>query len=86
MKLLDLQNDESLRQRAFPVCADKIYFAHAGVSPVPSVVTQAVHEVATAAGLDEQEVGFACYPCPCGQVAGSECERGGARWPHHYWT
>jgi len=58
MKLLDLQNDESLRQRAFPVCADKIYFAHAGVSPVPSVVTQAVHEVATAAGLDEQEVGL----------------------------
>jgi len=58
MKLLDLQNDESLRRRAFPVCVDKIYFAHAGVSPVPSVVTQAIHEAATAAGLDEQEVGL----------------------------
>ena len=58
MKLLDLQNDESLRRREFPVCADKVYLAHAGVSPVPSVVTQAIHEVATAAGLDEQEVGL----------------------------
>ncbi len=58
MKLLDFQNDESLRRREFPVCADKVYLAHAGVSPVPSVVTQAVHEVAVAAGLDEQEVGL----------------------------
>ena len=58
MKLLDLQNDESLRRREFPVCADKVYLAHAGVSPVPSVVTKAIHEVAAAAGLDEQEVGL----------------------------
>ena len=58
MKLPDIQNNESLRQREFPVCADKVYLAHAGVSPVPLVVTQAIHEVAAAAGLDEQEVGL----------------------------
>jgi len=58
MKLPDIQNDELLRQREFPVCADKVYLAHAGVSPVPLIVTQAIHEVATAAGLDEQEVGL----------------------------
>jgi len=58
MKLLDLQNDESLRRREFPVCADKVYLAHAGVSPVPSVVTKAIHEVAAAAGLDGQEAGL----------------------------
>ena len=57
MKLPDIQNNESLRQREFPVCADKVYLAHAGVSPVPLVVTQAIHEVAAAAGLDEQEDG-----------------------------
>ena len=58
MKLLDLQDDESLRRREFPVCADKVYLAHAGVSPVPLVVTQAIHALATEAGLDEQEVGL----------------------------
>ncbi|MDP7011414.1 MAG: aminotransferase class V-fold PLP-dependent enzyme [Verrucomicrobiota bacterium] len=58
MKLPDLQNNEALRRLEFPVCADKVYLAHAGVSPVPSVVTQAIHEVATTAGLDEQEVGL----------------------------
>ena len=58
MKLPGLQNNEALRQREFPVCAGKVYLAHAGVSPLPARVTQAIHEAASSAGLDDQEVGF----------------------------
>ncbi|HIG80526.1 MAG TPA: aminotransferase, partial [Verrucomicrobiales bacterium] len=58
MNLPELQNDEALRQREFPVCADKVYLAHAGVSPVPACVTRAVQEAAAAAGLDDQEEGL----------------------------
>ncbi len=58
MKLPGLQNNEALRQREFPVCAGKVYLAHAGVSPLPACVTQAIHEAASSAGLDDQEVGF----------------------------
>ena len=35
MNLPELQQDDALRRRAFPVCTDKVYLAHAGVSPVP---------------------------------------------------
>ena len=59
MNLPELQNDESLRQREFPVCADKVYLAHAGVSPVPACVSRAVQETAAAGALDDQEVGLA---------------------------
>jgi len=58
MNLPELQNDEALRQREFPVCAGKVYLAHAGVSPVPACVTCAVQETAAAAGLDDQEEGL----------------------------
>ena len=58
MNLPELQNDEALRQREFPVCADKVYLAHAGVSPVPACVTRAVQETAAAAALDDQEGGL----------------------------
>ena len=58
MNLPELQNDEALRQREFPVCADKVYLAHAGVSPLPACVTRAVQETAAAAALDDQEKGL----------------------------
>lgn len=58
MKLPSLHNNEALRQHEFPVCADKVYLAHAGVSPLPSVVTQAIYKVAVAAGSDDQESGL----------------------------
>ncbi len=58
MNLPELQNDEALRQREFPVCAGKVYLAHAGVSPVPACVTRAVQETAAAAALDDQEKGL----------------------------
>ena len=58
MNLPELQNDEALRQREFPVCAGKVYLAHAGVSPVPACVTRAVQEAAAAAAHDDQEEGL----------------------------
>ena len=58
MNLPELQNDEALRQREFPVCKGKVYLAHAGVSPVPACVTRAVQETAAAAALDDQEEGL----------------------------
>jgi selenocysteine lyase/cysteine desulfurase len=58
VNLPELQNDEALRQREFPVCAGKVYLAHAGVSPVPACVTRAVQETAAAAALDDQEKGL----------------------------
>ncbi len=58
MNLPDLHINEALRQREFPVCADKVYLAHAGVSPVPACVTRAVQEAAATAALDDQEEGL----------------------------
>jgi selenocysteine lyase/cysteine desulfurase len=58
VNLPELQNDEALRQREFPVCAGKVYLAHAGVSPVPACVARAVQETAAAAALDDQEEGL----------------------------
>ena len=58
MNLPELHSDEALRQREFPVCAGKVYLAHAGVSPVPACVTRAVQETAAAAALDDQEEGL----------------------------
>ena len=55
MNLPDLHINEALRQREFPVCADKVYLAHAGVSPVPACVTRAVQETAATAALEAQE-------------------------------
>jgi selenocysteine lyase/cysteine desulfurase len=58
VNLPELHSDEALRQREFPVCAGKVYLAHAGVSPVPACVTRAVQETAAAAALDDQEEGL----------------------------
>jgi len=58
MNLPELQNDVALRQREFPVCAEKVYLAHAGVSPVPSCVTRAVTKFAESAALNDQEEGL----------------------------
>ncbi len=39
---MNLFPDEAERQRQFPVCRDKIFFAHAGVWPLPAVVSEAI--------------------------------------------
>ncbi len=58
MNLPEFQNDAALRQREFPVCAEKVYLAHAGVSPVPLCVTHAVTKFAESAALNDQEEGL----------------------------
>jgi cysteine desulfurase/selenocysteine lyase len=62
MKLPDIsaiQSDEALRQHEFPVCADKVYLAHAGVSPLPACVEWAVNESVSTGTLNDQEEGLA---------------------------
>ena len=59
MNLPELQNNAALRQREFPVCVDKVYLAHAGVSPVPMCVTRAVTATGEASARDDQEKGLA---------------------------
>lgn len=59
MNLPEIQTDDVLRKQEFPVCRDKVYLAHAGVSPLPACVTQAVKEKAEKAALNDQEEGLA---------------------------
>src|ERR1051325_6419236 len=47
--------DESLRRQEFPVCERKIFLAHAGVSPLPRVVGEAMRDYLEAAARDDQE-------------------------------
>ena len=54
-----IQSDEVLRQHEFPVCADKVYLAHAGVSPLPACVERAVNESVSTGTLNDQEEGLA---------------------------
>jgi cysteine desulfurase/selenocysteine lyase len=51
----DLARDESLRRREFPVCERKIFLAHAGVSPLPRRVADAMGQYLAAAARDNQE-------------------------------
>lgn len=47
-----LAADEGLRQREFPICARKIYCAHAADAPLPRRVAEAMHESIERACLD----------------------------------
>ena len=58
MNLPELQQDEALRCQEFPVSEDKVYLAHAGVSPVPACVERAVASAVSAAARDDQEKGL----------------------------
>lgn len=58
MNLPELQQDEALRCREFPVSGDKVYLAHAGVSPMPACVERAVASAVSAASRDDQEEGL----------------------------
>ena len=58
MNLPELQQDEALRCREFPVSGDKVYLAHAGVSPLPACVERAVASAVSAAARDDQEEGL----------------------------
>jgi selenocysteine lyase/cysteine desulfurase len=55
MTLNEVLSDEALRRREFPVTQEKIFLAHAGVSPLPQRVAQAVAEYAQRATRGDQE-------------------------------
>jgi cysteine desulfurase / selenocysteine lyase len=55
VNIAELLRDESLRRREFPVCQEKVFLAHAGVSPLPRRVAEAMKEYVDAAARDNQE-------------------------------
>jgi selenocysteine lyase/cysteine desulfurase len=55
MDIQQLLRDETLRRHEFPVCASKIFLAHAGVSPLPRRVAEAMQRYLDAASSQDQE-------------------------------
>ncbi len=55
MTVAELQSNEELRRHEFPVCAEKIFLAHAAVCPLPRRVVEAVSHRAQAGLVDDQE-------------------------------
>jgi len=55
LDISSLLRDESLRRREFPVCEEKVFLAHAGVSPLPGRVAEAMTQYVAAAARDNQE-------------------------------
>lgn len=53
--LNEIVKDEALRRREFPVAAERIYMAHAGVTPLPKAAADAIHDFAERATRDNQE-------------------------------
>lgn len=52
----DVQQNEELRRREFPVCRERNFLAHAAVCAMPERVARAVSECALAGARDDQEV------------------------------
>jgi selenocysteine lyase/cysteine desulfurase len=55
INMAKMLRDESLRWREFPVCQEKVFLAHAGVSPLPRRVAEAMKDYVDAAARDNQE-------------------------------
>jgi len=53
--IAQLAADESLRRREFPICARKIYCAHAADAPLPRRVAKAMQESIERAAIDARE-------------------------------
>jgi cysteine desulfurase/selenocysteine lyase len=53
--IAQLAEDESLRRREFPICARKIYCAHAADAPFPRRVAEAMHESIERNSIDSRE-------------------------------
>ena len=51
----ELQTNVSLRHRLFPITEQQIFFAHAGVSPLPSCVVEAIVKQAHLGSIEQQE-------------------------------
>jgi selenocysteine lyase/cysteine desulfurase len=58
MTLSELLADEDLRRKEFPVVADQVYLAHAGVCPLPGRVAAAVQRYAGDCAREDQEHAF----------------------------
>ena len=57
MTLNELLSNEALRQHEFPVTRNQVFLAHAGVSPLPRRVAEAVREYAQQGAQADQEAG-----------------------------
>jgi selenocysteine lyase/cysteine desulfurase len=55
LTITELLRDEALRRHEFPVCANKVFLAHAGVSPLPRRVAEAMKQYVESASRDNQE-------------------------------
>jgi cysteine desulfurase/selenocysteine lyase len=53
--IAQLAADENLRQREFPICARKIYCAHAADAPLPRRVAEAMRESIERASIDARQ-------------------------------
>ena len=53
--ITELLRDETLRRREFPVCDERVFLAHAGVSPLPRRVADAMKQYVEACAHDHQE-------------------------------
>lgn len=51
----EIQDDEALRRREFPVCERSAFLAHAGVCPIPRRVAEAMSRYAADCMVDDQE-------------------------------
>lgn len=54
MNINDILDNETLRQQEFPITKNKIYLAHAAVSPLPSRVTRAINDYVNHASIQGQ--------------------------------
>ncbi|HEV2330694.1 MAG TPA: aminotransferase class V-fold PLP-dependent enzyme [Verrucomicrobiae bacterium] len=55
MILSEIQSNEELRRREFPVAREKIFLAHAGVCPLPRRIADAIADCAAQGTLGDQE-------------------------------
>jgi cysteine desulfurase / selenocysteine lyase len=53
--IAELAADEALRRREFPICARKIYCAHAADAPLPRRVADAMHDSIERASIDARQ-------------------------------
>ena len=61
MTLSELLANEELRQQEFPVAREKIFLAHASVSPLPRRVSEAIRRYASQCMLGDQETLLPAY-------------------------
>lgn len=66
LTISEILKDEALRRHEFPVSARQTFLAHAGVSPLPRRVVEAIGAYAQAGSIDDQEE--ALEPGLVGQV------------------